>query len=285
MKYKAFLKNDKVKIFNASSECSLHMAFSTPVPTQTCPVDTGGDFNLSNGDVLHINERYGPVDILGDEVYGIGITLESGHKTFSYLLSPANDKSQESGYGTFYDLGWEYEDGNILKVYDAMNVDYSDLDGRYTEDQVSACGGSLIAILVINVNNWELVEHSMYVGNTVRLRSGEEIFISGLSSVASTSNGEIGVYFTRSTGRGCFGFYNRDDETIQETSYFYFGAGCNCQDGDIIAIYDFGDDDYQAAIGGSNNYTEENISEYLNIFCILKYYESTATWVIEEDHS
>lgn len=274
----------KYKIYCNGSVCKVPgfiWDMASPQAGSSCPVSSGGDLLLSNGDVLHINKQYGEIDNEYEAgSLGIELTLESGHNFISYLISPDNDHSQESGYGVFYDLGWEYEEGNILKIYDLSTMAYEDLGEEYDEDSVAQYPGvTLIGVIIILDGNWEITYDTRYLGNSVELNSGEQIFISG-----PVMNDAVGVYFTRSSGNGCFAYYKRNGTTLKHTSNYWFGSPvCAPQEDDTITIYDFGSDDYQEAIDFTENYTEENVSEYLSVLCVLRF--DGDSWCADEDYS
>jgi len=265
MKYKVYYKNDKVKIFNTDVLYSLNMGAESISPS--CPVETGGSISLSNGDTLFINERYGPLNSWEtgtDEYEGIGLSLASGNAFIAYLLIPNNigdwPQCQETGYGAFYDLNsLEYEDGNIIKIYDLEVDDLYDMSPMPEEmyEQESNYlnyGLSCTGVIIINGDNWELTTDSRYIGKTLTMNSGEEIYVSG----PSMEDG-IGIYFTLSSGSNSTSYYIRDDEILAHSSNNWFSQMIPENDDEIhIYVYDEGED-YGIL---DDDFSEENASEH-----------------------
>ena len=58
MKYVVYCTGSKCKVYNNNIEYVLNMA--EPEVSDSCPVSTGGQIILPGGDILNINEQYGP---------------------------------------------------------------------------------------------------------------------------------------------------------------------------------------------------------------------------------
>ena len=278
MKYKIYFKGTECRIPGYMIEPSIVSSF--------CPVSTGGDITVFN-DTLHINEENGLIDISGsypasEDYHGIQMTLESGNDFFATLISPEEEYVCTSRWGGFFDLGWEYEPGNIIKLYNIGSEDFYNIcDGDFSEQKFS---GYPSAVIVLENDQWQVTRNPRYVGNTVILDSGEHIYVSGISNVEN----ELGVYFSRSSGLSCFAFYEREGENIQETEWFYFGRNVTyAQDGDKIKIYG---GDYASAYDliqeeGLSYQDEDVIAEYCPLLCVLEYSEDTHMWSVTEDYS
>ena len=288
MKYKLYYNGDKCLLYNTDLLYTLNMY--NPTGGSSCSVETGGSIQLSNGDILYINEQYGPLYPWGpdDEYYGIGISLESGHATISYLMLCDNvgnwPQVQESGYGCFFDLSeYEYDEGNILRIYDLEVDDLYDMspmpEGMYWHESAwLEYGVSCIGVLVIRNGNWELTTESRYIGKTLTLSSGEDIFVSG----PSMEDG-IGVYFTLDSGRVNTSYYIRDGEILAHSSYNWFSPMIP-EDGDEIHIYIYDEDEDYSEFGWDTPWWDEDyISELIP--CLCKLIVVNGEWTILEDHS
>lgn len=257
MKYKVYYKGDAVKVYHSDNTYILNMGSTSVSPS--CPVSTGGSIELSNGDILHINEEYGVLEHWGDDYHGIGIALDSGNATISYLLISNNvgtwPQAQESGFGTFFDLNnKEYLEGNILKIYGLEESDLYDLSSipyemYWQESRHLMYGISCIGVIVIKNGNWVLTNEPKYVGQTITI-SDEEIYISG-----PCMEDGIGIYFTLSSGRKNTSYYIRDGETLAHSSNNWFSAMIP-EDGDEIHMYFYDDGGDYGIL--ENDYSEEN---------------------------
>lgn len=280
MEYEVYYKNDLVEILNASDLCLLF----NPIPaSQSCPISTGGDITLANGDVLHINEQYGSLDAwdYGDGYEGIGLTLESGHGFISYLTytSARGYEDQESGYGIFFDLGGnEYNEGNILRIYDFYPEDIYDVEHMFSgESDHVEYSVNCIAVLVVQDGNWVLTTEPRYVGSTLTVASGEEFYVSG----PSYEDG-VGVYFTNSSGRESTSYYNRGSDNLAHSSHCWFSTMVP-ENGDEIHVYMWPEgEDYMAA-GEANYSNESEIAAATPLYCSFKVVNNA--WTILEDHS
>ena len=243
---------------------------------------TGGDYTLPNGDILHINEKDGPIEYWGSEINGIEITLDSGREFIAYLSTVDGNYAQESGVGIFYDLQWKYDEYNILRIYYIDDI-YEGFH-NYCETEARQAGTFCCAFVIMN-GYWAPTTNTTYLGNTVTLLSGENVWVSG-PTVADCYD-EAGVCFDRSTGAESFGYYYRDGELLQETYNFWFGNAndvCAPQNGDTIAIYTYTEDAYEYAQSESD-FSEETISEYAPLLCKLRFNSSLGLWEIYEDAS
>lgn len=110
-------------------------------------------------------------------------------------------------YGTFFDIGAEYEEGNIIHIYDLSACDsYEDLKDSYYQNEdkfVQHPGVVCNAVLVLQDNNWISTNDPYYLGQSLTLHSGEEIYISGPMAECD----DIGLYFTLSSGRTSLALY------------------------------------------------------------------------------
>lgn len=278
-KYKVYYNNSSFKVYNGDHRYALNMR------SAKIPVETGGSISLPNGDTLFINEKYGTLHD-SPEYKGIELSLASGNAFIAYLLIPGNigqySDHQETGYGVFYDLnGYEYKDGNIIKIYDLGVNDLYDLTPEYMYGQESnylKYGLSCTGIIVINGDNWELTSESRYVGKTLTLASGEEVYVSG----PSMEDG-IGIYFTLSSGRTSTSYYIRDGEILAHSSSNWFSSMLP-ENGDEIHIYVYneGEDEYE--FGQHNMWDNETyISGIIPELCELKVVNGE--WTILEDNS
>ncbi len=104
MKYTIYYKGDKVKLFNDDYNYVINMYKAANA--SSCSVDTGGDITLSNGDILHINEKNGPLDY-EQNTYGIGFTLESGTNVVAVMS--IDDLSYYTINNCFYGINSLYK--------------------------------------------------------------------------------------------------------------------------------------------------------------------------------
>lgn len=257
-----------------------------PQAYQVCSVEDGGSFILKNGDTLYINKQnglltHGPYG--DEECYGIELTLESGHEFIAVLLMPSQlnswNQQQSSIYGTFFDINSEYEEGNIIKLYDldACNS-YEDLPSYHYENEwIELSGITCNAVLVLQDEQWVLTNEPKYVGYNVILNSGETIFISGLSSEDG-----IGIYFVISSGRANTALYYSNDreDYIFESSLGWFSPTIPAE-GDMIDIfvYEEGDDYMQA----EDDYSFSHLEEIASHLCCIKMQNNE--WTVIEDNS
>ena len=242
---------------------------------------------MPNGDILYINEEYGEFELWESTYQGIQIYLDSGNEFISYLMIPSNldswPNSQESGYGVFYDLNnLEYEDGNIIKVYDLGGDDQ-----LYNHDAMwqreSSCrdyGINCTCVLVIKNGYWVLTNESRYIGKTLTLASGDEIYVSGI-----TKEDGIGLYFTNSNGRNTTAYYMRGTSQLAHTSFGWFSPMIP-QNGDEIRIHMYaqgqGYDNFYEEF--DYTYSDEDVVETeAPLYCVLKVVDGE--WTIEEDYS
>lgn len=289
MRYKVYFKGDKCLTSLKGDVCILDM-FKQNI-SRTCPIETGGFITLNNGDTLYINEQYGPLDPWetgSPEYNGIGLTLASGLGFIAWLIMPDIDRGQETGYGTFYDLGGhEYDDGNILRIYALPDDDYDTLqeygnEGCYWDEGDCMRMLNYLGTIIIDGDNWVYTEEPQYTGNTVILNSGEEVFVSG-----PICPDGIGVCFTLSSGRISTAYYYRsnDDEYLAHSSYGWFSQMFP-QDGDEIRIYVYDEGEDYDEFGYHNKWNdEEYIASIIPKLCVLGYDESIQEWVINEDYS
>lgn len=281
MKYKVYYKNDLVEILNSSNPCLLFNP-SNPTPAQRHPVSTGGDFTLANGDILHINEQYGSLDAWSyDGDKGIGLTLESGHEFISYLIYTNSHGygQQQSGYGVFYDLGGnEYNEGNVLKIYDIYPTDAYGVQKMFDRENAHVqYSVNCIAVLVIQGGQWGLTTDPRYVGQTVTVASGEEFYISG----PSYEDG-VGVYFTNSSGRANTTYYNRGSDNLAHSSSYWFSIIIP-RNGDEIHVYMWPDGEDYTTAGEVEYYIESEVAAIVPLYCSFKLIDSM--WTVSEDHS
>ena len=290
-KYKVYYGDSKCQVYNTNCKYILNM-YKADI-SNSCPISTGGDITLNNGDILHINSYYGD---LGDDNYGIGLSLESGLGFISWLILPSSSswpQGQESGYGCFYDLNdKEYDEGNILRIYALPDDDYDTLQyyGNNYECYWSerACMEYLdyLGSIIIVDDMWIFTEDTQYAGTTVTLDSDEEIFISG-----PICKDGFGVYFTRSSGDEAFAYYFDDnDNMLAQTTNFWFGNQDGIPDaGYKIHIYDLGSDGLYGFDWGPYDtntlpyFDEDTIAEYAPLLCTLCY--DGESWYIDEDYS
>ena len=282
LEYRVYYNNSSYKVYDGNHKYVLNRL-------NAVPVETGGSILLPNGDTLFINRKRGPLDPLGTGSYdyeGIGLSLASGNAFIAYLLIPINigqlSDHQETGYGAFYDLNeYEYINGNIIKIYDLGVNDLYDLkpvDMYWCESNYLKYGLSCTGIIVLNGDNWELTSESRYVGKTLSLASGEEVYVSG----PSMEDG-IGIYFTLSSGRTSTSYYIRDGEIMAHSSSNWFSSMIP-ENGDEIHIYVYneGEDEYE--FGQHNMWDNETyISGIIPELCKLKVVNGN--WTILEDHS
>ena len=281
-KYKVYYNNSSYKVYGGNHKYVLNRL-------NAVPVETGGSILLPNGDTLFINEKYGllaPGLTDSHEHEGIELSLASGNAFIAYLLIPKNvgqySSRQETGYGVFYDLnGSEYLNGNIIKIYDLGVNDLYDLkpvDMYQYESDCLKYGLSCTGIIVLNGDNWELTSESRYVGKTLTLVSGEEVYVSG----PSAEDG-IGIYFTLSSGRTSTSYYIRNGEILAHSSSNWFSSMLP-ENGDEIHIYVYneGKDEYE--FGQHNMWDNETyISGIIPELCELKVVNGE--WTILEDNS
>ena len=271
MKYKIYFNGTSCTLYDASStKCLANMRDKV---VRSCSVEFGGKIDLPNGDVLCINEAYGSLDDFGYEgSYGLGVYLESGNNLQAFYISPEDNRGFSSMWGIFYDLddagfSFTYSDGMILKIFDLGDEDWYDYAEGWKELEFSQFPCYTLIIVdqykhgYLYDMKWYLVDDTKYTGNTVRLSSGEEIFVSGLSFV---DYGEIGVWFTRSSGNMCFAFYLRDGDVIHETSNFWFGETYMPEEDDVLEIYEFDWDVYD-----EYDFSYQTISESCENVCKL----------------
>ena len=288
MKYNVYYGDSRCVVYNTNVLYSLNMSVESSSPS--CPVETGGSIPLSNGDTLFINERYGPLDPWetgSPEYEGIGLSLASGNAFIAYLLIPDNiegwPQTQETGYGVFYDLNnLEYNDGNIVKIYDLEVEDLYDMSPMpeemyWQESKYLNYGISCTGVIIINGDNWELTNDSRYVGKTLTLASGEEVYVSG----PSMEDG-IGIFFTLSSGRNNTSYYIRDGEVLAHSSFNWFSQMIPENNDEIhIYVYDEGEDCYE--FGDIPWYDESEVSSLIPLLCRLQVVNGE--WTILEDHS
>jgi len=257
--------------------------YDNSVGGSTCSINDGGDIMLTNGDILHINEMYGDLTPWSyDYEEGVGMTLESGHEFTIFAVSAPNDEFQQSGFGVIYDRWWEYEpDEVIYRIYDTE-----------PEDEYDSCGSNFYSeapllsyphwALILRDGEWVMTNDPRYVGNTFTLNSGEKVTI--LNECVSYYN-EIGISFALDSGNYAMAYYYRDGDMIMETANFAFGYDVGyAQDGDIIHIYDLGEDSYDAVIE-DDDFSESNISNLAPRLCYLQYDDALESWVLLEDYS
>ena len=280
-KYKVYYNNFLCKVYSGDYKYALNML----KVSRKAPVETGGSISLPNGDTLFINEKYGPL-YSWPEYNGIGLSLASGNAFIAYLLMPNNigqwPQHQETGYGAFYDLSsCEYLNGNIIKIYDLGVSDLYDLipEEMYgRESNYLRYGLSCTGIIVLNGDNWELTSDSRYVGKTLSLASGEEVYVSG----PSAEDG-IGIYFTLSSGRNNTSYYIRNGEMLAHSSHNWFSQMIP-ENGDEIHIYVYDEGEEYTKFGSHGNWSNEDyISGIVPKLCKLKVVNGD--WTILEDNS
>lgn len=266
------------KVYNGDHRYALNMC-STRIP-----VETGGSISLPNGDTLFINERMGWID---SNYRGIGLSLASGHEFIIWYYIAKLDRWQESGFGCIYDFDENdmYAEGNYMRIYYNLGGD-SVYDSQYRslwESERFAFDNRVSFItLVIHDGTWIVADNTpLYEGNTVTLNSGERIWIS--NRWGSQDDGSI-ICFSRDSGHNCFAYLKYRNNVINQTNSFWLGLNCYLDNDTSITIYDYGDD-YMSAIGHSEDYSEKNVSKYLNRLCVIRYNSSTSSWYVEEDNS
>ena len=279
-KYKIYHNNYLCKLYNSDHEYAL-------MYSQKFPVETGGKVVLPNGDILYINEKMGWAgDWAGAN--GISLSLASGNEFIIWYYMVKLDKWQESGYGCIYDFNENdmYAEGNYMRIYydfDGNSVydqPYTNLILRERFDYENSIP---FITLVIHDGMWIVADNNpLYDGNTVTLNSGEKIWIS--NRWGSQGDGSI-ICFSRDSGYGCFAYLKYNNNVINQTSNFWLGLNCPLDENTSITIYDYADDGYEHAIRYSADYSEENVSQYLNKLCVIWYSSKTNSWCVEEDYS
>lgn len=274
-----YSENQKFKVYSGNQLYSI--ADNSISTDQYVSVDDGGQFTLANGDILYINEKYGPI-LPEDERYGIKIELESGHFTSSYLIIPGGVWqrgkyfSQQSGYGVFYDLNqYEYEVGNYIRVYDLAPEVYDGDWQYYHEDFISS--NNLVAVIYLEEDNngdlyWHLVSGPQYYGSTVEISEVDTIIVSGVSVHDGWSGPS--VHFELESGNSSTAYYVRNGECVNHSSNGWFGinpegdyAYSEVQEGDEIHIYSYTNGD---------DYTNFSFSDYAD--------ESALDWYLHDNH-
>lgn len=249
--------------------------FPDIVSAQSVPVSTGGSFVLTNGDILTINAEGDPFEtVWGDEIDGIGMTLDSGHEFVSFLICETENAFLETGYGTFYDVDYLYEEGNVIRVYDCGDDLYGD-EGNYDEDQVSK-RATLVATLSLQNGEWVLLTGADQFGQSFTLSNGETLWISGLAAVCDGP----GFYYTRSSGETSFAYYESYGSVVLETCSEWFGLFEEPHLDDRIRIYD---GDIYEAITDENYMDEQQAQANADLLAELAYGEDGKWHIIEGD--
>ena len=285
-KYRVYYNNSSCKVYNGDHIYALNMC-STRIPTRI-PIEEGGSISLPNGDTLFINEKYG---VLHDspEYKGIDLSLASGHEFIIWYYMVKLDIWQESGYGCVYDFDENamYAEGNYMRIYYDLNggIVYDQPYYDLSQSERFAFDNHVPFItLVIHDDKWVLVDNNpLYEGNKVTLNSKERIWIS--NRWGSQDDGSM-ICFSRESGRSCFAYLKYRNNVVNQTDRFWLGLDCYLDNDTSITIYDYGDeDDYMSAINHSDDYSEENVSHYLNRLCVIRYNSSASSWYVEEDNS
>lgn len=174
-------------------------------------VDTGGSFQLPDGDVLVIERQWAETNY--DEGRGIVFYLESGENCSCYLYNPNNEMIYQSC--SFIDFNDQaiYDEGNILRFYKGETYNGDQGSG---ESWIRQNGVEAIITLTIRNGWWERISEPYHAN----IELGDDTL--DIYWNAAAHRYEVGVYFTLASGRPTVGLYE-DQGGMIESGYGWFG--------------------------------------------------------------